>query len=122
MSEQQEKVKDFHRKFGFTLNETPTHIPIILGQLRHKDTLKEMEELRKAILSDDLVKIADALGDVKYFIRGTAAAYGIPIDRVFDEVHRSNMTKERPPGGGDAKAVKGKDYSPPDLSFILNEG
>jgi len=121
VSEQQAKVTEFHQKLGFTINETPTLVPVGLGMIRHKDTLKEMDELARAILNGDLVEIADALGDVKYLIRGTAVTYGIPIDRVFDEIHRSNMTKERPPGGGDAKAVKGKDYSPPDLSFILSE-
>lgn len=121
MSEQQEKVKEFHQKLGFTVNETPTLISIELGLIRHKDTLKEMTELISAILDEDLIEIADALGDVMYLIRGTAAAYGLPIDRVFNEIHRSNMTKERPPGGGDAKAVKGKGYRPPDLSFILEE-
>ena len=53
------------------------------------------------------IKIADALADLLYFIYGTAVAYGIDMESVFLEIHRSNMTKIRPAGGGDKKAVKG---------------
>lgn len=112
-------VWDFHAKFGFTRNLVPTLIDTELGLIRHKHTLEEMEELKKAIEAQDLMGIADGLSDVLYFIIGTGVAYGIPLEDVFSEVHRSNMSKERPPGGGDAKAVKGKDYFKPDIASII---
>ena len=119
MNVAQEMVYEFHRKFEFTRNLVPTLIDTELGLIRHKHTLEEMEELRQAIESQNMIAIADALCDVLYFIIGTGVAYGIPLEAIFAEVHRSNMTKERPLGGGDAKAVKGKDYSPPDIASII---
>jgi len=121
MNKEQTMVKKFHRKFGFTINEIPTKIPVELGKIRHKHTLKEMGELEIAIHSQNLIKIADALGDLLYFVYGTAVAYGIDMEPVFLEIHRSNMTKERPFGGGDAKAAKGDNYTPPDLTSLLKE-
>lgn len=115
----QQMVYDFHTKFGFTKNQNPTLIDTNLGLIRHKHTLEEMDELKEAIESQNLVTISDALCDVLYFIIGTGVAYGIPLDECFSEVHRSNMSKERPPGGGDAKAVKGRDYFKPDIASII---
>lgn len=121
MNEEQTMVRAFHQKFGFTINETPTHISFELGEVRHHHTLKEMEELKQAIDNDDLIEIADALADLLYFIYGTGVAYGIDLKPVFAEVHRSNMTKERPDPNKyvDTKAVKGKNYSPPDINSII---
>lgn len=124
MNREQKMVYDFHEKFGFTLNITPTHIDHELGLVRHYHTEKEMEELKQAIEEDDLVKIADALGDVLYFVYGTGLAYGLDLEPVFAEIHRSNMTKDRPDPKQyiDAKAVKGPDYMPPDIASIINGG
>jgi len=119
MNQEQQMVWDFHAKFDFTRNLVPTLIDTDLGLVRHKHTLEEMAELKKAIKAQDLVSISDALCDVLYFIIGTGVAYGIPLEEVFAEVHHSNMSKERPPGGGDAKAVKGKDYFKPDIASII---
>ena len=114
-------VAEFHRKFGFTENHSPTQIYRELGRVRHHHTLKEMDELRNAIENCDLVEVADALGDLLYFIYGTGVAYGIDLEPIFAEIHRSNMTKERPDPDVyvDAKAVKGKNYTPPDISSII---
>lgn len=115
-------VKDFHRKFGFTINEAPTLVDTELGLVRHKHTLEEMLELRNAIIEGNLVRIADALGDLLYFLYGTGVAYGIPLGSVFEAIHRSNMSKERPDPTQyvDAKAVKGDNYIPPDLTSLLS--
>lgn len=126
MNREQNMVKEFHKKFGFTISEAPTIVDTELGLVRHKHTLEEMGELENAILEGDIIKIADALGDLLYFIYGTGVAYGIPLGSVFKEIHRSNMSKERPDPTVyiDAKAVKGEDYSPPNLNtlFISNNG
>lgn len=120
MNKEQQMVQDFHTKFGFTINETPTLIDMELGAIRHFHTEKELRELADAIAQRDLVEIADALADLLYFVYGTGVAYGLDLESIFAEVHRSNMTKERPEGGGDKKAVKGTDYTPPDIASILS--
>jgi len=121
MNREQKMVYSFHEKFGFTLNISPTPIDPELGKVRHFHTEKEMDELLGAIEDENLVKIADALGDLLYFIYGTGVAYGIDLEPVFAEIHRSNMTKQRPDSTQctDAKAVKGVDYSAPNLESII---
>jgi predicted HAD superfamily Cof-like phosphohydrolase len=117
----QGKVRDFHLKFNFTanpVNEKPTLIPIGLAMKRLKFLQKEIDELEEAEQLGDLVKIADALGDILYFVYGNAVAYGIPIIPIFNEIHRSNMTKN-PCLDKDGKAIKGLDYSPPDIEKAL---
>lgn len=124
MNKEQEMVKEFHLKFGFTINEKPTKLTDRLWRIRYNHTLDELLELQLAeqgleIGMNGLEKVADALGDILYFVYGTAVAHGIDMESIIKEIHRSNMTKDRPEGGGDAKAVKGKDYSPPDIESIL---
>lgn len=86
------------------------------------------DELVQSILNNDLVGIADGLGDLLYVVFGTAAAFGINIQEVFDEVHRSNMTKpvwdeelQRWYIAKDefGKGLKGPNYSPADISPII---
>jgi predicted HAD superfamily Cof-like phosphohydrolase len=74
------------------------------------------------VVKNDIVSIADALADIVYVACGTALTYGIPFDRVFAEVHRSNMTKFGPDGPylrADGKVMKGPDYEPPDIAGCL---
>lgn len=79
---------------------------------------EEVGELIDATVRGDVVGIADALADLVYVAYGTAYTYGIDLDAVLAEVHRSNMTKDPGPTG---KAVKGARYSPPDLTAILGD-
>ena len=79
--------------------------------------LEEAAELAKAFLSTDRIKVADALGDLLYVVLGTGVVYNIPLDRVFAEIQKSNMTKDCRRMATDRRA-KGPDYVPPDLSFI----
>lgn len=115
----QSMVTEFHRKFGFTINEMPTILDDELWRVRHDNTLKELKELETAHINRDIVAVADAITDLNYFTIGTAVASGIDLDPVFEEIHRSNMTKDRPVGGGDKKAVKGPNYSKPNLVPII---
>ena len=81
---------------------------------------EEMGELQAAMERDDLIEIADGIADVIVVVAGTAAAYGIDLDAVFAEVHRSNMSKVadglKDEGG---KIIKGPNYSPPDIAGVL---
>lgn len=114
----EQMVRAFHENFG---------LPISVGRtttVRHGDLValrkallkEEHREYRDAEDAGDVVAIADALGDMLYVIYGTAITYGIPLDAVVQEIHRSNMTKMPGPTG---KAIKGPDYSPPDLLPVL---
>ena len=89
--------------------------------LRQQLILEECVEFVDAQREDDMVGIADALADLIYVIVGCALEYGIPLDKVFDEVQRSNMTKLR--NGiikrDDGKILKGKDFEEPDIKSIL---
>lgn len=124
----EELLQEFHLKYGHWLEGTPTTaIPNAVRELRIRLMDEELKETIDAMLNQDLVEIADGLADLVYVALGTAATYGIPFDRVFREVHRSNMTKTAPenppdPRAGDKYAVKtpkGPDFTPPDLSFLL---
>ena len=117
MDTAQRKVLEFHLSMGSPIRAYPSLNP---GQdkLRLELLREETRELSDALRAGDIVKIADALGDLKYVIEGTALAYGIDLKPVFNEVHRSNMTKE--PKIGMGKARKGRDYKPPKLKPILD--
>jgi predicted HAD superfamily Cof-like phosphohydrolase len=116
-------AREFHaalRVHGGFAPESPTAaVPERLRKLRQALLDEEVEELREAVAAFDIVKIADALADIAYVISGTAVTYGIPLDAVLAEVHRSNMTKTNTPA--EAKLVKGLHYEPPRIAEILAE-
>lgn len=86
--------------------------------------LEEASEFAEAIVKGDKVALADAIADVIYVAIGTAIAFKIPLDKIFDEVHRSNMTKASK-GAGDlllkGLSAKSGEYSAPDIARILRE-
>ena len=87
------------------------------GALRRCEFIEEEAgELRAAVLSGDTIAAADALADIAYVVYGTALHFGIDLDAVVAEVHRSNMTKTP---AGDGKAIKGADYRPPAIAPLL---
>lgn len=92
-------------------------------ELRVHLIAEEFSELATALAENDKVLLADALADLVYVAYGTAVTFGIPLDAVFAEVHRSNMTKEPQPDDPDAARVrdKGPNYSPPDVERVLRE-
>lgn len=118
MNEFQKKVLEYHRKMGFTINDNPT--PISLEQAKDRSRIQgeETNELEEALLSQDIIKIADGIGDVIYVAVGTGVACGIDVTPILDEIHRSNMTKTAPKSRT-GKALKGHFYSPPNLEAIL---
>ena len=86
-------VKDFHVAFGQRVGEKPELPDDNERDLRYNLLKEEFEEYETAESNDDIVEIADALADIIYIACGTAVSYGIPLDKIFDEVHRSNMAK-----------------------------
>jgi len=84
---------------------------------------EEMAEYLTAEDAGSLIKIADALGDMGVIADGTALSYGIPLDDVRKEIHRSNMSKldsnGQPIKRSDGKILKSERYSPPDIAAIL---
>jgi len=87
--------------------------------LRAQLMIEELAESVLALAKRDVRGLADALGDLIYVTIGTALTYGIPIEAVFREIHRSNMTKVV---SGDVRVQnEGDDYSPPDLERVLRE-
>lgn len=121
MSDEQravDAVEQFHRKVGAAVRETPTvDVPGALTRVEFVE--EEARELREAVVAGSVVAAADALADLLYVTYGAALHFGIPIEAVFAEVHRSNMTKD---AAGDGKAIKGAGYSAPDVSGVLNRG
>lgn len=119
-----DKVKHFMETFGQEVRKTPSFPSETIQQLRLKLIAEEFSELKEAVAQQDIVEIADALTDILYVTYGAAHAYGIPIDKCFDEVQRSNMSKlgtdGKPVYREDGKVTKGPNYSPPDLKSVLH--
>lgn len=116
-------LREFHEAFHLYMADAPAHPPQEVIQLRQALIDEEHAELQDAVQRDDLVAVADALADIVYVAYGTALSYGIDLDAVMAEVHRSNMSKLGPDGTpihrADGKAMKGPDYTPPDIAAVL---
>jgi predicted HAD superfamily Cof-like phosphohydrolase len=121
MTEEQNLVCEFHRRFGAVTNDRPTWPGTHVHRLRVALIEEELAEFRNAGQRRDLVGVADALGDLLYVIYGAGVSYGIDLEPVFREIHRSNMSKGcssvacRP----DGKVLKGPNYSPPRVREAL---
>lgn len=114
-----EDVLEFHRKFGLTINETPS-VPSHEDQELRDELIKE--EFREWVRAPFGAPMADALADLIYVAIGTAITYGIDLRPVWEEVHRTNMAKT---GGGrrrDGKVLKPEGWQPPDISAALAKG
>jgi len=124
MKEAMAAVEAFHKAFGAPVVDRPVfpNDPD-LHELRIELIREEFAEYRNAVLTGDLVEMADALADMVYVICGTALVYGIPLADVFDEVQRSNMSKlgedGQPIHRDDGKILKGPNYSPPDIAAVM---
>jgi len=119
-------VKAFHKAFRVGFRETPK---ADLGEekniLRFNLMKEENEEYLQAVKNNDLTEVADALGDMLYILCGTIIEHGLQdkIDTVFDEIHRSNMSKLDANGNpifrADGKVLKGENYFKPNIKSIL---
>lgn len=113
-----EKVREFHKKFSLPESRIPRYAPSDRAILRIRLMNEELAEVIKAISLNDIPNLAKELADLIYVVQGTAVEYGIPLDKVFNEVHKSNMTKSAETDEG-GKIVKGEDYEPPDILTVL---
>ena len=121
-------VHEFHSAFGLGIKNTPT---ADLGEsknlLRYKLMREENEEYLEAANDNDLVEVADALGDMLYILCGTIIEHGMQhkIEEVFEEIQRSNMSKLGADGNPiyreDGKVLKGPNYFKPDIQAILEK-
>lgn len=126
MNKMQTQLREWHEKFAVLVNDHPTIPPGKVKELRKRLMEEELlDELIPAIDADDMVEIADALADTLYVVFGTAVSYGIDIEPIFDEVHRSNMTKVWPDGtvhyNEHGKVVKPDTYSPANIRPLLEK-
>ena len=121
-----DSVKLFHKKFNINyLNEPKANIPEEIKELRFKLMEEENLEYLKATKENDLVEIADALGDMLYILCGTIISHGLQnkIEEIFQEIQSSNMSKlgknGKPIYREDGKVLKGPNYFKPDIRKIL---
>ena len=128
----EEALREFHGRFGLHIAKRPIGFTFEedeeygdLFNLRMALVKEEIEEYWKAYEGEDLVELADAICDLVYVLVGTAVSFGIPFDKCFAEVHRSNMSKANPDGSvnrrEDGKILKSDQFSPPDLRKIIYE-
>lgn len=111
-------LKEFHEKFDHYIGILPHFPPSDVIDLRERLIKEECKETTDE-LAGDLVLLADGLADLLYVVFGTALAYGIPIEEVFTEVHRTNMNKSYDKVNG--KSEKGIGWEPPKIKEILDK-
>jgi predicted HAD superfamily Cof-like phosphohydrolase len=126
MIKQLNAVKEFHTAFEIGYSESPkANLGETKNVLRYNLMKEENEEYLEAVQNNDLIEIADALGDMLYILCGTIIEHGLQdkIEAVFDEIQRSNMSKlgsdGRPIYREDGKVMKGPNYFKPDFSKII---
>lgn len=120
------RVMDFMNNFKQEVKYNPEFPDEKVQKLRISLIEEELEELKEAIENKDVVGVADALTDILYVTYGAGAAFGIDLDKCFEEVHNSNMSKldrdGRPIYRNDGKILKGPDYFEPNLEKIVENG
>ncbi len=128
MKKQLAAVHEFHTAFGLEVNATPiAELSDAVKMLRYNLMKEENEEYLDAVQNNDIVEIADALGDMLYILCGTIISHGLQhkIEEVFDEIQRSNMSKlghdGKPIYREDGKVMKGPNYFKPDFTVILSD-
>ena len=121
-------VTEFHTAFKLNMNQAPiADIGEARNSLRFNLMAEENEEYLEAAQNNDLVEVADALGDMLYILCGTIIEHGMQdkIEEVFNEIQRSNMSKlgedGRPIYREDGKVLKGPNYFKPNIASILEK-
>ena len=117
------KVKAFMNTYGQDVKEKASFPEDSIVQLRVDLIEEELNELKEAIKNNDIVEVADALTDILYVTYGAGHSFGVNLDKCFDEVQRSNMSKLGEDGNpiynDSGKVMKGPYYSAPDLKKII---
>ena len=118
------KVKTFMETFGQEVKIKPSFSSDKINTLRYNLIKEELEELKIAMENKDLLEVADALTDILYVTYGAGHAFGIDLDKCFEEVQNSNMSKlgedGKPIYNESGKVMKGPKYFKPDLSKFIN--
>lgn len=127
MKKQIESVKKFHNTYKLGYSETPiANLGNNKNKLRFSLMSEENEEYLEAANNDDIIEVADALGDMLYILCGTIIEHGMQdiIEDVFDEIQRSNMSKLGEDGEPiyreDGKVLKGPNYFKPNFKKFFN--
>ena len=117
------KVKTFMETFGQEVKTKPSFSSDKVNTLRYELIEEELDELKVAMENKDLLEVADALTDILYVTYGAGHAFGIDLDKCFDEVQNSNMSKldenGKPILNEAGKIMKGPKYYKPNLSKYL---
>lgn len=129
LNEMINKIIEFNKAFEIPYNTEPSLVPDTTANLRFSLMHEENQEYHIAsVIDKNIVEVADALGDKLYILLGSIVAHGMQdvIVKVFNEIHRSNMTKLDSEGKvlrrGDGKIIKSSLYEKPNLAqFFLNE-
>ena len=118
------KVKTFMETFGQEVKKKPSFSSDKINKLRIDLIQEEIDELNQAIQNKDLLEVADALTDILYVTYGAGHAFGIDLDKCFEEVQSSNMSKlgedGKPIYNESGKVMKGPKYFKPDLTKFVN--
>ena len=118
------KVGIFMKTFGQEVKNKPSFSTDKINKLRIDLIKEELEELTEAMKNNDLLEVADALTDILYVTYGAGHAFGIDLDKCFDEVQNSNMSKldenRKPIYNESGKVMKGPNYFKPDLTKFVN--
>ena len=118
-----ESVKKFMETFGQEIKEKAGFPDVKITSLRYELIKEELDELKDAIDSKDIKEVADALTDILYVTYGAGHAFGINLDKCFEEVQNSNMSKlgsdGKPIYNDKGKVMKGPNYFKPDLNKFV---
>jgi predicted HAD superfamily Cof-like phosphohydrolase len=119
-----DKVGIFMKTFGQEVKKKPSFSTDKINKLRFDLIKEELEELKEAMDNNDLLEVADALTDILYVTYGAGHAFGINLDKCFEEVQNSNMSKldenGKPIYNDAGKVMKGSNYFKPNLSKFVN--
>jgi len=119
-----DKVGTFMKTFGQDVKTKPSFSTDKINKLRLDLIKEELSELTEAMNNKDLLEVADALTDILYVTYGAGHAFGINLDKCFEEVQNSNMSKldknGKPIYNEHGKVMKGPNYFKPDLSKFVN--
>ena len=117
------KVKTFMETFGQEIKAKPSFSTDKINTLRYELIKEELEELKVAMENKDLLEVADALTDILYVTYGAGHALGIDLDKCFNEVQNSNMSKlgknGKPIFNESGKVMKGPKYFKPNLTKFI---
>lgn len=119
MTDEQSMVEEFHKKFDIFVQASPTEVSEDTKRLRIRLIQEEFDELKESMVDGNLAALAKEMADLLYVVYGTAVSYGIDMEPVFREVHRSNLSKVGGYKREDGKWVKPPTYSPAKIEPLL---